>query len=197
MNSRQSSRYAPHDDAPHDDAPHDDAPHAFAPQGYTSENVGDKGIHEVAARRFVLVSQDHPLVSAIQENQERLQMGQVSVMPEGLVKISSSLYETISPLVASQVASQIKVRDFSNCSVSIEPSEYQSWADAHASMMSHAKTGLQNRKRSALTAAKSEDAQKLVMEAFKEEETAIEKEINEKSYSFSATLGVEYNFLSK
>ena len=30
-------------------------------------------IHEVAARRFCLVAADHPLVSAISENAERLQ----------------------------------------------------------------------------------------------------------------------------
>ena len=75
----------------------------------------------MTARRFCLVSADHPLgtklplglrlrkiiditiplcaVSAISENAERLQMGDISMMPEGLVKISSSLYETILPMV--------------------------------------------------------------------------------------------------
>lgn len=36
--------------------------------GYTSENLSSKGVHEVSARRFVLVSADHPIVSAISEN---------------------------------------------------------------------------------------------------------------------------------
>ena len=49
---------------------------AFCAQfpGYTSDNLSDKGIHEVNARRFVLVSADHPLVTAISENAEKLQM---------------------------------------------------------------------------------------------------------------------------
>ena len=34
-------------------------------RGYTSENLAEKGVHEVQARRFVLVSADHPIVSAI------------------------------------------------------------------------------------------------------------------------------------
>jgi len=54
--------------------------------GYTSENLSDKGIHEVSQRRFVLVSADHPIISAISENADKLQMNEISMMPEGLVK---------------------------------------------------------------------------------------------------------------
>ena len=57
----------------------------------------------MTARRFCLVSADHPLVSAISENQDKLQMGEISMMPEGLVKISSTLFETIMPMVKTQV----------------------------------------------------------------------------------------------
>ena len=39
-----------------------------------------KGIHEVQARKFCLVAADHPLVSAISENAEKLQMGEISMM---------------------------------------------------------------------------------------------------------------------
>jgi len=39
--------------------------------GYTSDNLSDKGIHEVTARRFCLVSADHPLVSAVRTQIER------------------------------------------------------------------------------------------------------------------------------
>lgn len=41
--------------------------------GYTADNLSDKGVHEVSARRFVLVAADHPIVSAIYENAEKLQ----------------------------------------------------------------------------------------------------------------------------
>ena len=34
---------------------------------YLRSNLSEKGIHEVQARRFVLVSADHPIVSAISE----------------------------------------------------------------------------------------------------------------------------------
>tara|TARA_B100000795_G_scaffold205686_1_gene159173 strand:+ start:195 stop:503 length:309 start_codon:yes stop_codon:yes gene_type:complete len=71
--------------------------------GYTAENLDTKGIHEVTQRRFCLVAAgahhspirlarytlvlihlltvvctDHPLVSAISENAEKLQMGEIS-----------------------------------------------------------------------------------------------------------------------
>lgn len=42
--------------------------------GYTSENLSEKGIHEVSQRRFVLVAADHPIVSAISENADKLQV---------------------------------------------------------------------------------------------------------------------------
>ena len=35
-------------------------------------------------------------------------MGEIAMMPEGLVKISTQLYETVLPLVRTQVESQIK-----------------------------------------------------------------------------------------
>ena len=38
---------------------------------------------------------------------DKLQMGEISMMPEGLVKISSQLYESILPLVKTQVESQV------------------------------------------------------------------------------------------
>ena len=52
-------------------------------RGYTSENLAEKGVHEVSARRFVLVSADHPIVSAISENADKLQVRQsfICAMP--------------------------------------------------------------------------------------------------------------------
>lgn len=48
--------------------------------GYTADNLSEKGIHEVTARRFCLVAADHPLIHAIQENAHRLQAGELSMM---------------------------------------------------------------------------------------------------------------------
>lgn len=57
------------------------------------------------------------------------------MMPEGLVKISSSLYESILPLVRTQVSSQIKVRDFSRAMVSLSPADSTSWSAARADLI--------------------------------------------------------------
>ena len=48
--------------------------------GYTSANLSEKGVPEVSQRRFVLVAADHPIVSAISENADKLQMGEISMM---------------------------------------------------------------------------------------------------------------------
>ena len=53
--------------------------HAPPRSQYTAENLSEKGIHEVSQRRFVLVSADHPIVSAISENADKLQMGEIAV----------------------------------------------------------------------------------------------------------------------
>jgi hypothetical protein len=54
-------------------------------------------------------------------------------------KISSSLYESILPLVKSQVSSQIKVRDLSKAMVSIQPADHPSWSNARADLIVEAK----------------------------------------------------------
>jgi hypothetical protein len=91
--------------------------------GYTASNITEKGIHSVPSRRFHLVAADHPLVSALSENTDKLQTGEISMMPEGLVKISSNLFDTVMPMVREQVDSQIKVRNLSTMQVALSPAE--------------------------------------------------------------------------
>lgn len=165
--------------------------------GYTADNLSEKGIHEVAARRFCLVAADHPLVSAISENAEKLQMGEISMMPEGLVKISSSLYETILPMVKTQVESQIKVRDFSNCAVSISPADYSSWHEVRTELMAESKAAFKTRMETELAAAADEDEIKAMRDKFLAEERAIEHSVDHSVHTFSTSLDMEYNFLSK
>tara|TARA_B100001173_G_scaffold265829_1_gene241073 strand:- start:5755 stop:6780 length:1026 start_codon:yes stop_codon:yes gene_type:complete len=164
--------------------------------GYTSENLMEKGIHEVNARKFCLVAADHPLVAAISENAEKLQMGEISMMPEGLVKISSQLYETIMPMVKAQVESQIKVRDLTSANVSIAPAEFSSWQDARTALMSEGKAGLKSRLEAELAAADSEAVIDKLRSRFNEEERALEHKIDHTVHTFNATLDVVYNFLS-
>merc|ERR1712159_444183 len=134
--------------------------------GYTSENLSEKGVHEVNARRFVLVSADHPIVSAISENADKLQMGEIPMMPEGLVKISQSLYESILPLVRTQVESQIKVRDFSRASVSLQPAEFSNWSEARSELIVEAKRPLKAQLQAELAAAKDDAAADIIRSAF-------------------------------
>lgn len=165
--------------------------------GYTSDNLSDKGIHEVTARRFCLVSADHPLVSAISENAEKLQMGEISMMPEGLVKISSSLYETILPMVKTQVESQIKVRDLTHCAVTISPADYNSWHDARTELMAEAKAGLKARVEAELACTTDMDDIQKMRDGFAAEERLIEHDIDHTVHTFSTALDITYNFLSK
>ena len=116
-------------------------------------SLSEKGVHEVSARRFCLVAADHPLVSAISENAERLQLGEVAMMPEGLVKISSGLYDTVMPMVKAQVTTQIKVRDFSEAAVTIAPADFSSWTAVRDAMLSEQKAALKAKVRRACDTA--------------------------------------------
>lgn len=165
--------------------------------GYTSDNLAEKGIHEVNARRFVLVAADHPLVSAISENADKLQMGEISMMPEGLVKISQGLYESILPLVKTQVESQIKVRDFSRANVKISPAEFGSWADARAELLMEAKRPLKAQLEVEMAGAANESEAKQIRDAFEQRERTFENELDHKPMDVHLSLSVAYNFLSK
>ena len=109
------------------------------------------------------------------------------------MKISSSLYETILPMVKTQVESQIKVRDLSNIAVSIAPADFASWHDVRTELMSEAKAGLKARVEAELAAAENDDELKALRDRFSAEERALEHKIDHEVHSFSAALDVEYN----
>lgn len=114
-----------------------DAAYEFARKfpGYTADNLGTKGIVDCQERNFALVAADHPVCAAIQENADSLQTGEISMMPEGLVKLSTNLYKTMAPVVRQQVASQLRVRDFSTASVAFQPTDFPSWTAARAALV--------------------------------------------------------------
>jgi hypothetical protein len=165
--------------------------------GYTADNLTEKGVHEVAARRFVLVASDHPVVAAIGENASKLQMGEISMMPEGLVKISSEMYRSILPLVQSQVSSQIKVRDFSNAKISIQPADCASWSDVRTDLIAEAKSALRSELEAEIAGAAGPEEIEDLRALFNARERKIETNVDGKIYNFSATLDVAYNFLAK
>ena len=120
--------------------------------GYTADNLESNGVHSVPQRRFVLVAATHPLVTAIHENASALQTADITQMPEQLVKISTSLYDTLMPLVKQQVESQIRVADLSKMSVSISPADHSSWASAADMLTKEAVAPLKAEQRRALNA---------------------------------------------
>ena len=97
--------------------------------GYTADNLDEKGVHKVPQRNFVLVAAEHPIMAAIGENQHQIQSHEFSVMPEGLIKVSSELYDTFLPMVKQQVRSQIQVRNLSSLSASFTPVGFSKWGD--------------------------------------------------------------------
>mgnify|MGYP006131973969 CR=1 FL=1 len=47
---------------------------------YSPSNIASKGVVDVSGKQFYLVEGTHPLVQAIAENQDQLQMGEICMM---------------------------------------------------------------------------------------------------------------------
>ena len=115
---------------------------------------------------------------------------------EGLVKISSALYESVLPLVKSQVESQIKVRDFTRASVTVQPAEYASWAEARNEMIVEAKRPLKAQLQAELQNARDEESQDEIRAAFQSREAALEHELDHRPLDLHMEVSYAYNFLS-
>jgi len=163
--------------------------------GYTADNLAIKGVHEVTDRNFALVAADHPICAAIQENAANLQTGEISMMPEGLVKIHSNLYKTMAPAVHAQVSSQLRVRDFTTAAVAFQPTEYPTWSAAKSAMVKQQQDAVRQSYKNegvALGAATGAISNEEKLDCARVEATA-----GHTPHNVNLTLKYRYNFLAE
>lgn len=168
--------------------------------GYTAENLATKGVVEVDDRNFALVSADHPICAAIQENAENLQTGAISMMPEGLVKISSTLYKTMSPAVKAQVSSQLRVRDFSTAAVSIQPTDYQSWTAARSALVKSRQNSVTQSSLNEIAMMPTDAPAEVIQQVKDLERSGMateEANVGHLPMTVNMTLNYKYNFLAE
>jgi flagellar biosynthesis/type III secretory pathway protein FliH len=96
------------------------------------------------------------------------------------------------PMVKAQVESQIKVRDMSNVSVSLEPAEFSSWQEARTSLMAEAKAGLKAKLEAELASMANESQLDGLRDAFSKEERELEHTMDHQVHTFSAILDLDY-----
>ena len=101
----------------------------------------------------------------------------------------------ILPLVKSQVESQIKVRDFSNAKLTIQPSDATSWSDVRSELLAERKAALRGELESELAAMSEDDDLEGLRASFAKRERQIEHEIDSTVHTFSASFELKYNFL--
>ena len=99
-------------------------------------------------------------------------------------------------MVQQQVSSQIKVRDLSAAKVQIEPADSTSWSEARTELLAEAKEMLKSELETALANSDEANLDK-VRADFTAKEAYLEHEIDSRVHNFSATLTLNYNFLSK
>lgn len=164
--------------------------------GFTADNLESNGIYAVPARKFVLVSTHHPLMTAIAENQAKLQMSEVHELPDQLVKISTDLYERLMPLVKEQVTNQIKVADFTHMAVKIAPADFSSWNEVSDKLTSEAVAPIKAEHRRALKRVSGDSqAQKELDMHYQEKIEQQMQKIANTAYEFSVEMQMDYNFL--
>ena len=173
--------------------------HRFMKQypGYTAHNLETNGVIHGGPLGFVLVSQDHPLMAAVHDHQAQLQVGEIEPMPEGLYKIHSSLYNTILPIVKTQVTNQIHVRDMSKFSIDLSPADYPNWQSAMDALTADKMRSLKAERAQALAnCAKSGDKPEDVNAHFDHEEIKITSEVQQTTVAFDIEAELAYGFMA-
>lgn len=110
-------------------------------------------------------------------------------MPEGLVKISQSLFESIMPLVKTQVDSQIKVRDLSAMRIEVSPAEFGSWSDARAQLIVDEKRPLKAQLQSELSSVSTDAAADEIRATFATREAALEHQLDHTQLHLNLEIG--------
>ena len=111
-------------------------------------------------------------------------------------RIGQDLYNAVMPIVTQQVASQIRVRDFSATKVAISPSEHTSWSDARNELVSEAKSAMRAELETSLSAASGEGEIEKLRKDFATKEALIEHSIDSEMHTFSMQMKVTYNVRS-
>ena len=119
-------------------------------------------------------------------------------MPEGLVKMNTSLYEAVMPVVRAQVESQVRVRDFSKFSVSISPSDHASWQSAMETLTAEATKPLKADRQRALASLGTSDVEgrAKVNARFDDLEHVATNKVQSTPLEFHIEAQVKYNFMS-
>ena len=173
--------------------------HRFMKQypGYTANNLESNGVIHGGPLGFVLVSQDHPLMAAVHDHQQSLQVGEIEPMPEGLYKLHSSLYQTILPIVKQQVTNQIHVRDMSKFSIDVSPAEYPNWQGAMDALTTDRIRSLKTARSQALAnATRSGDKPEDINAHFDAEEIKLTSEVQQTTVTFDIEAEMAYSFMA-
>ena len=162
--------------------------------GFTAKNLRTKGVTQVSDKRFCLIENSHPICAAISENADKLQLGDVLEMPEGLMKVSSSLFDAMIGLVETQVGSQVRVRDFNAAQISIHPSNHTSWETVRRELVDDKMKPLEKQFDIDSMACPSEKIDKLKSK-LQADRVEIEARVDHTPYQIDAELDFSYNFL--
>lgn len=106
------------------------------------------------------------------------------------------MYKTLLPHVQTQVASQIKVRDFSAAKLTIEPADSNSWSDVRTELIAERKNALRTELECHLSANQDPAEIETLRRKFSARERAVEAAVDSEVHTFSCTLDVAYNFLA-
>lgn len=109
---------------------------------------------------------------------------------------STSLYDTLMPLVKQQVKSQIKVLDLSNMTMQIAPADYANWSSAAEALSREAVAPLKAEHKRALRRASGDsEAIAQINSEYEEKIDAEQAAVANTPLEFYVELTTTYNFL--
>ncbi len=111
--------------------------------------------------------------------------------------MDNTLYQHVKDMVQTQVAAQVKVRDFSSAKVEIAPADHTSWSAARDHLVVVKKAALEREKAIRVRGANGNADDIARIEAsFNEKLQLAEHEIDSMPIALNFDIDMKYNFLS-
>jgi len=167
--------------------------------GYTASNMAHRNVYKVESGGVVFAASDHPMIQAIQENADSLQMGHFAPLEgkgsQGLYSIGQEMWEQVLPHVLEQVQSQVRTCDMTAMRLQIAPADHSSWTQVRQHVVDTETAGVRKnymRKINSAVDAEAREALKTEMQCSLQE---MEDQIDHTKISMSGDVDLKLSFL--
>lgn len=169
--------------------------------GYTANNLATRHVHHVPSQGVVFCPADHPMVEAIKENEEVLQMGHFAPLTGNgqngqLYSIGTDVWDHVFPHVLQQVSSQVRSVDMTQMRVQVIPAEYPSWAAVRTAVIATESAATKKSLMRKIADTVDPDQREILKTEMQAALSDIEDSVDNAKMSMTADLNLSYKFLA-